>query len=117
MKNKTISTNYQVTKSDHDPVKRGDNVTLTRKAKSRSPDIDVIINKPPRKSLEERVANVIKATVPSMIQEALEPVVNRLDKMDSRLDKMDNRLDKIEFRLEGHDEFNKVVKDYMESHP
>ncbi|MDR1234864.1 MAG: hypothetical protein LBJ97_02140 [Mycoplasmataceae bacterium] len=88
MKNKIVSTNYQVTKSEHDPVKRGDNITLTRKVKSRGPGPDVIIDKPPRKSLDERITEALT--------KALEPVVSQ---------------------LKEHDEFNKVVKDYMEFHP
>ncbi|MDR1234646.1 MAG: hypothetical protein LBJ97_00980 [Mycoplasmataceae bacterium] len=33
------------------PVKRGDNITLTRKVKSRGPGSDIIIDKPPRMTL------------------------------------------------------------------
>jgi hypothetical protein len=90
--------------ADHNPVKVGDGVLVnipTKKRKPTSPgpnsDND---GKKPRKSLDERIAETIVKTVPNLIDnaltKALEPVMSRLDKQV---------------------EFNKVVTDYMKSHP
>ncbi|MDR1235014.1 MAG: hypothetical protein LBJ97_02905 [Mycoplasmataceae bacterium] len=92
----TSSTNYQITKSDHDPVKRGDNITLTRKKKPRGPGLDVIIDKPPRMTLN-KLAEIF---------------VEFRDEQREQNTQVNTRFDKIESRLDGHDEFNKVVKDY-----
>jgi hypothetical protein len=98
---KEVSTKFRVTKSDNDPVKRGDNITLTRKVKSRGPGPDVVEPpKPPRKSLDERIAEAIVKTVPNLINQALKPVVSRLDNIDTRLDKQD--------------EFNQYVRNVFE---
>jgi hypothetical protein len=60
---KEVSTKYRLTQSDNDPIKRGDNITLTRKVKPRDPGPDVVLPpKPPRKSLDERIAEAIVKT-------------------------------------------------------
>jgi hypothetical protein len=75
MKTKEISINYRVSKSDNSPVKRGDNITLTRKVKPRGPGPDVVLPpKPPRKNLDERITDALS--------KALKPVLSRLDKQD-----------------------------------
>jgi hypothetical protein len=80
---KEVSTKYRVTKSDNDPVKCGDHITLTRKVKPRGPGPDVVEpSKAPRKSLDERIAEAIVKTVPNLINQALKPVLSRLDKQD-----------------------------------
>ncbi|MDR0739306.1 MAG: hypothetical protein LBF00_00210 [Mycoplasmataceae bacterium] len=64
--------------------------------------------------MEERIAEAIVKTVPSLIDnaltKALEPIV-------SRLNEQGNDIKNINARLDKQDEFNKVVIDYMKSHP
>jgi hypothetical protein len=97
-----VSTKFRVTKSDNDPVKCGDHITLTRKVKSCGPDV-VEPPKPPRKSLDERIAEAIVKTVPNLINQALKPVLSRLDNIESNVQTINIRLDK-------QDEFNQYVR-------
>jgi hypothetical protein len=89
-----VSTKYRVTKSDNDPVKCGDHITLTRKVISHDNDTDVVRTpKPPKwfQAFEER-NNA------------------RFDKIEKRLDNVDTRIDNLETRLDKQDEFNQYVK-------
>jgi archaellum component FlaC len=77
--------------------------------KSRGPGPDVVEPpKPPRKSLDERIAEAIIKTVPNLINQALKPVVSRLDNIDTRLDNLETRIDGLDTRL-GNLE-NRVIK-------
>jgi hypothetical protein len=73
-----------------------------------------ILSNRQEKNLEERIAEAIVKTVPSLIDnaltKALEPIV-------SRLNEQGNDIKNINARLDKQDEFNKVVIDYMKSHP
>jgi hypothetical protein len=102
---KEVSTKYRVTKSDNDPVKCGDHITLTRKVISHDNDTDVV-----------------RAPKPPKWFQAFEGRNNaRLDKIDTRLGNLENRVSNIESdvqtinaRLEQQDEFNQYVRNVFE---
>jgi hypothetical protein len=100
-----------LTKSDKNPVRRGDNITLTRKVKSRGPGPDVVmLSKHPRKSLDERITEAIVKTVPNLISQALEPIR-------SDIQMINTRLDRLEDFNNDQKSLNKKFTDYIESHP
>ncbi|MDR1235357.1 MAG: hypothetical protein LBJ97_04790 [Mycoplasmataceae bacterium] len=49
----------------------------------------------PRKALEERVANVITALVPNMIQESLKPIISDIKDIKSGIHAINTRLDNL----------------------
>ncbi|MDR0675016.1 MAG: hypothetical protein LBF36_01980 [Mycoplasmataceae bacterium] len=68
--------------SDHNPVQVGDGVVVSWKTKtSPKPKPGPKPMPKPRKSLDERIAEAIVKTVPSLINEALKPVMSRLDNL------------------------------------
>ncbi|MDR0739663.1 MAG: hypothetical protein LBF00_02190 [Mycoplasmataceae bacterium] len=91
----------KILKADHNPVKVGDNVLLDVKSKKRKkphdhgpgPDTDDYFRQSPKPP----------AWFAGAIQAALEPLKSDVRAINTRLNKQD--------------EFNKVVTDYMKSHP
>jgi guanylate kinase len=94
-----VKKEIKILATDHNPVKVGDEVFVNVKLKKHiTPHHNIGVSKTPKKlliSLDERIANALT--------KSLQPVVSRLDNVDKRLDKQD--------------EFNKVVINYMKSHP
>jgi hypothetical protein len=117
MKKEEISTNYRLTKSDNNPVRCGDNITLTRKVKSRGPGPDVVMpSKHPRKSLDERITEAIVKTVPNLISQALEPIRSDIQIIKSDIQIINTRLDRLEDFNNDQKSLNKKFSDYIESH-
>jgi hypothetical protein len=82
---KEVSAKYRVTKSDNDPVKCGDHITLTRKVKTRDNDTDVVRTpKPPKwfQAFEERNNT-------------------RFDKIETRLGNLESDIQTINTRLDN----------------
>ncbi|MDR3329920.1 MAG: hypothetical protein LBS76_01450 [Mycoplasmataceae bacterium] len=81
---------------EKDPKREGHEIkvsVLTRK----SPKPPIPPNpKPHKKSLEEKIAEVIVKIVPHIVTEALKPIGSRLDTIDTRLVNLENRMTNVE---------------------
>ncbi|MDR3329979.1 MAG: hypothetical protein LBS76_01745 [Mycoplasmataceae bacterium] len=99
---------------EKDPNREGHEikVSILTKKRPKPPKPPIPSNpKPHKKSLEEKIAEVIVKIVPHIVTEALKPIGSRLDTIDTRLVNLENRMTNVEtIQKEQSNLFQTVIK-------